>query len=261
MNAALTDTFAPVRRIALDAAATRLDPSLTLEWLESALLNRSRSVRDVARHHLARLELPIDVVGHYRDSLPRPLRSRTLAIALAGLRETGGPRDAELALGLVHHERPIVRRAAVRTVAALDVVNHLDRLVAMLHDPSPTVATIAAEEIRPHASTVGLDAFRVALRSAPGLHNRVATASLAFGLGKWNSLLVLLETADGSDAELKAVVDRWLRDWLARQNRSYSQPTTVQLESIRCALAASGDRLEGDTRQGIEQTVAYWSPK
>ena len=114
VNAALTDTFAPVRRIALDAAATRLDHSLTLEWLDSALLDRSRSVRDVARHHLARLELPIDVVGHYRDSLLRPLRSRTLAIALAGLRETGGPRDAELALGLLHHERPIVRRAAVR---------------------------------------------------------------------------------------------------------------------------------------------------
>jgi len=49
---------------------------------------------------------------------------------------------------------------------------------------------------------------------------------LAGGLGKWNSLLVLVETADGSDAELQAVVG-----------------------------------IERHTREGIEQSVGYWSPK
>src|SRR5262245_18888303 len=184
-----------------------------------------------------------------------------LAIALAGLGETGDPRDVESALGLLDHEKPIVRRAAVRTVAALDATHHLDRLATMLHDPSPTVATVAAGAIRPHAGALGVDAFRVAIRSAPRSHNRRATASLAGGLGKWNSLLLLLEMADGSDAEFQACVVRWLRDWLARQNRAYTQPASLQLEMIRRALAANGDHLERHTREGIEQSLAYWSPK
>jgi hypothetical protein len=126
---------------------------------------------------------------------------------------------------------------------------------AALTDTFASVRRIALD-----AAATRLDPS-LTLRSAPGMHNRLATSSLAGGLGKWNSLLVLVETADGSDAELQAVVDRLLREWLGRQNRAYSQPTPTQLESIRRALAANGDRLERHTREGIEQSVAYWSPK
>ena len=261
MVAASTDPFPPVRRVALDAVATRLDPPLALPWLERGLLDDSRSVRDVSRYHLARLHLPVDVIQYYVDALARPLRVRTLATALAGLRETGQPKHVGIALGFLDHDRPVVRRAALRTVAALDATRHLDRLIAMLDDPSPTVANTAAEVLQPHVAAIGIDAVLAAVRSAPRSHNRVAAASLALRLGKWNTLLALLDITSDPDTRLRERVDRWLREWLDRQNRAYAQPTPAQLGAIARALAENGARLGARTREEIEHAVAYWSPK
>jgi HEAT repeat protein len=261
MDAASTDTFVPVRRVALDAVATRLDTPLALPWLERGLLDDSRSVRDVSRYHLARLHLPVDVTQYYVDVLARTLRARTLATALAGLRETGQSEHVGIALGFLAHDRPVVRRAALRTVAALDATRHLDWLVAMLDDPSPTVANSAAEVLLPHVDAIGIDAILATVRSAPRSHNRVAAASLALRLGKWNTLLALLDTTSDPDTQLRESVDRWLREWLDRQNRAYAQPTPVQLGAIARALAENGARLGARMREEIEHTVAYWSPK
>ena len=261
MAAASTDPFHPVRRVALDAVALRLESPLVLPWLERGLLDDSRSIRDVSRYHLARLHLPVDVVQYYIDALARPLRSRALATALAGLRETGRPEHVTLALGFLDHDRPVVRRAGLRTVAALDAMPHLDRLVAMLDDPSPAVANTAAEVLRPHAGAIGIDAVLAAVRSATRAHNRVAAASLVLRLGKWNTLLALLDATSDPDTRLRESVDRWLREWLNRQNRAYAQPTPSQLGRITRALAENEARLEARTREEIEHAVAYWSPK
>ena len=261
MVAGSTDAFSPVRRVALDAVATHLDATLARPLLERGLLDRSRSVRDVCRYHLARLHVPIDVIRYYLDALRRPLRPRTLATALAGLRETGKPEHVSTALGFLDHDRPVVRRAALRTIAALDTTRYLDRLVAMLDDPSPTVANTAAEVLQPHVGAIGMDAVLAAVRSAPRSHNRLAAASLAPRLGKWNSLLALLDATSDPDTRLRKCVDRWLREWLDRQNRAYTQPTPAQLAAITRALAENGARLGVRTREEIEHAVAYWSPK
>ena len=261
MVAASTDAFPPVRRVALDAVATHLDATLARPLLERGLLDRSRSVRDVCRYHLARLHVPVDVIGYYLDALRRPLRPRTLATALAGLRETGKPEHVSTALGFLGHDRPVVRRAALRTIAALDTTRHLDRLVAMLDDASPTVANTAAEVLEPHVDAIGVDAVLAAVRSALRSHNRVAAASLALRLGKWNTLLALLDITSDPDTRVRQSVDRWLREWLDRQNRAYTQPTPTQLGGITRALAENGARLGARTREEIEHAVAYWSPK
>lgn len=261
MVAASTDAFPPVRRVALDAVATHLDATLARPLLERGLLDRSRSVRDVCRYHLARLHVPVDVIGYYLDALRRPLRPRTLATALAGLRETGKPEHVSTALGFLGHDRPVVRRAALRTIAALDTTRHLDRLVAMLDDASPTVANTAAEVLQPHVDAIGVDAVLAAVRSALRSHNRVAAASLALRLGKWNTLLALLDITSDPDTRVRQSVDRWLREWLDRQNRAYTQPTPTQLGGITRALAENGARLGARTREEIEHAVAYWSPK
>jgi len=131
----------------------------------------------------------------------------------------------------------------------------------MLDDPSPTVANTAAEVLRPHVDAIGIDAVLAAVRSAPRSHNRVAAASLALRLGKWNTLLALLHATSDSDTRLRESVDRWLRAWLDRQNRAYAQPTPAQLGAIARALAEHGTRLGARTREEIEHAVAYWSPK
>jgi len=261
MAAASTDPFHPVRRVALDAVATRLESPLVLPWLERGLLDDSRSIREVSRYHLARLHLPVDVVQYYIDALARPLRSRTLVAALAGLRETGRPEHGSLALGFLGHDRPVVRRAALRTVAALDATPHLDRLVAMLDDPSPAVASTAAEVLQSHVGAIGMNAVLAAVRSATRSHNRVAAASLVLRLGKWSTLIALLDATSDPDAPLRESVDRWMREWLDRQNRAYAQPTPSQLGQITRALAENGARLEPRTREEIERAVAYWWPK
>jgi hypothetical protein len=261
MVAASTDPFPPVRRVALDAVATHLDATLAQPLLERGLLDPGRSVRDVARYHLARLQLPVDVTQSYVDSLAGPLQPRTLATALAGLRETGRPEHAGIALGFLDHDRPIVRRAALRTVAALNATGHLDRLVALLDDPSPTVAKTAAEALQPHVGTIGIDAILGAVRSAQRSHNRVAAASLALGLGKWNRLLALLDVMNHPDIRLRERVGCWLLDWLDRQNRAYAQPTPAQIDAITRALAENSSRIEVRTREEIEHALAYWSPK
>ena len=73
--------------------------------------------------------------------------------------------------------------------------------------------------------------------------------------------MALLETAHDPDQRLQASVDRWLREWLDRQNRSYTQPTAAQLDAITRALTENSARLEHRTREEIGHAVIYWSPK
>jgi len=84
---------------------------------------------------------------------------------------------------------------------------------------------------------------------------------LVLRLGKWNTLLALLDATSDPDTRLRKSVDRWLREWLNRQNRAYAQPTPSQLDRITRALAENEARLEARTREEIEHAVAYWSPK
>jgi hypothetical protein len=257
VETALGDPLPAVRRVAIDAAATRLPVSQALVWLERALLDPGRSVREITRFHLARLGAALDLPGYYRDALSRDLTPRVRATALAGLRETGTAADAFVALAFLDHQRPAVRRAAINAVAGLDGGRHLERLREMLRDPSPAVTRSAADALRPHIATVGIDGIRVALR-APTPPHRIHVAALAVALGKWKSLLALLELADDPEPKVRRAVHGWLTDWVARQNRAYTQPTDAQLDRIRHALARNGSLLDERTREEIGHAVAYW---
>jgi hypothetical protein len=129
-----------------------------------------------------------------------------------------------------------VRTASLRALASLDHGAHLPRLVAMLDDAAPGVSRAARRALRPHVGQVGPEALLRVLRTASHMHGRLGAVLLGAALGKWDSLPILLEAAADGDGRIRTSARSLLRSWVARQNRSFAQPTPVQLRAIGAAL-------------------------
>ena len=131
----LEDRFMPVRREALYGFVERL-PGWAKGRLRAGLLDPHVSIRELARFHL-RGPGETDHAELYRRLLNAP--DGTLAVAIAGLGETGVAADAPAVSKYLADADPRVRRAAVRSLSRLDPDGHNGELLAAVADESPLV--------------------------------------------------------------------------------------------------------------------------
>jgi hypothetical protein len=257
----IADSYPRIRREGVAAAAELLgdDANATLV---GALLDRNQVVRETARFLLLRRGLMRDAAQFYRDRLDTRSvvgpDARRLVAAIDGLGETGVAGDAELLTPFLVHERPALRRAAARAVAALGIEPYLDRITAMLGDPSPIVSATARKILRPRAAIVGLAAVRAAFRQAREAHNRFDAASVGSALDKWDSAPMLLEAAASDDPRVVRSAGAWLRRWVANQNRSSIQPTRAQLIELRDALTTYASAADRSVVAELRANLKYW---
>jgi HEAT repeat protein len=256
--AALADPFPPVRREGLVAAAERLPGSVD-GWLRTGLLDRSRVVREAARFYLRRLGSLTNFVDFYRERLQRGAPARELPIVVAGLGETGTRGDAELLVPYLTHDRAAARRDAVRALAALDLESQLPRLVEMLWDESPGVTHAVRDALAPQAGRIGSQPLARTFRTAPRVHSRLDALSLAAGLGKWESLPLLIEATADTDERVRAVARERLDAWMAKQNRNFAEPTPSQLGAILAALDAHAGTVDSRLIEELRLVLRFWA--
>jgi HEAT repeat protein len=130
--------FGRIRGRALAAALEQQVPSAS-DWLERAIFDNARCVREVGRHELSKLENGHrDFAAMYRKRMSESLgRDRT--VALEGLAEVGTRDDVDLLLRFLHDPNARVRAAAIAGIGRCAGEAHHDALEAALRDRSSMV--------------------------------------------------------------------------------------------------------------------------
>ena len=161
---------------------------------------RHRTLRELARYYLAKLEDPApDFPTLYRARL-RGDSADDPTGALLGLAETGAARDSTLVLPFVSHDRVRVRRAAVRALGRLAAEEHLSLFRQLLREGPPGLAKEAHDAMLPLVVKVGADLLWSDFTAARAPVNRGHLITLMDQLLRWDRLILLLKVmAVGED--------------------------------------------------------------
>ena len=217
-------------------ALTRLeDDVLGRDAILTALGDSSGRVREVAQWRARRRG--IDPALTYRDWLGRTERNSVqLAAALDGLASLGkSSGDVDLVGMYLSHAQVRVRTAAVRAFARLgSTASVRERLLPMLHDPSPRVATAAAVALT-RSSARAPDA-ELAWASTQSWTRRAAWR-FSRATGSWDRVVADLRAATDTDAQLRDLGAAGLRNWLEHSAATtWGMPTPTQAERIAALL-------------------------
>jgi len=143
INQLLHHRLGRVRSLALAAAREQKLPS-ALGWLERAVFDEARCVREAGRHQLSKLaHEERDFAAMYRKRAAES-QGRDRTVALEGLAEVGTRDDLELFLRFLHAGHARLRAAAIVGIGRCAGETHLDELENALRDGSSTVRRAAA---------------------------------------------------------------------------------------------------------------------
>jgi len=231
-----------LRNKALQLWQTRKMGGLTA-ILEERLLDESAATRQFARYWLNQEWPDREFSAFYRAATQNP-RPRAVAAALAGYHECGGKLEDEEYAAWLKHPAAIVRRVALKCFAA--AIPEKAQIVVRqfaLSEADPTLRGVAFQVIQSRRGWLSIDDITSLALNGTGLGLRLKALSLLRREDKWLQLPLLLELLAGSDDPLLSSVFTALRDWKARFNLSWTQPTKQNVADARRWLAAAAQRL------------------
>lgn len=229
----LASTRARVRAF---AAAHLSDDELTHQTLQRSLLDRSASVRFVARWRWRRQYG--DPAPVYRSALAGADSPGHIAAALLGLDEERDDALPAVAVPFLTHHSPRVRRAAAQAIGhRADAQAIIEYLVPLLGDSSGKVAVAALRHLHGYA----LPARVLASLNAAGTpRSRRMVLSIQQHSGTWSRVHADLAAINGHDRDLAGAARADLLAWLQHgAAASYGQPDAGQSAGIARFLATS----------------------
>ena len=250
------DSFAPVRRMALEVAVEAF-PDTALTRARNALLDHSASVRQVARFVIGEQDSSFSIADFYRDLLGTPDAAR-LVVALAGITESGIEQDAALVAPFLTHARSGVRAQAIRSLGKLDPMAYANVFVTALSDASPRVVRAARDVLEEQPTFIDYATIKNIMQHGPYAHSRTDALRLGNTLGKWPSILLWLEASqDGEPALAEAARER-IDQWIARANFRYTAPRAGEVSSIQALLDRSEGSLSATVVTNIRGFLQPW---
>jgi hypothetical protein len=252
------DTFAPVRRVALEVGVERFAES-AIDRVRRALLDGSASVRELARYLATKHTPSLEIAQLYREQLRTPVDVAAVVTSLAGIAETGGQADAARVSQLLTHPRAAIRAQAVRALGKLDPEAHANVFVASLSDASPRVAHAARSVLEQYPSFIDYATISRLVQHGTYPHTRADALRLGATLGKWASLILWLEASDRGEPAVAERARERIAQWLARANFRYTAPRASDISSIQTLLARSDGSLSAATLADIRGFLQPWS--
>jgi HEAT repeat protein len=240
------DKFALVRREAW-LARLRRTPQATVNELRAALLDRNSSVRREAAWYLRRTAAA-DVAAFYREVLAQS-PDNDLSAALCGLGENGRRDDAALLLPYLDHEKPKIRRAALKSLAALAGDDYIGAILAALEDSSLSVACEAARALRGRTHLISRSQLWQAFERAREEKLRLRLLRFFGESASWENLSCLLR-AIAFDGAVAREAGKHLNNWI--RNHNFSKLTSAESQSLKQLLAEQSQRLNPRTLQELE---------
>jgi hypothetical protein len=224
--------------------------------LEERLLDESATVRQFARYWLLQERPGLEFTPVYRAAM-QDNPPRKVAAALAGYHECGAKLEHEDYVLWVQHPASIVRRVALRCFAAAmpEAAQPVVRQFA-LEGIDPTLRGTAFRIIQSHRRWLTLEEIASLVLTGQEIGLRLKALSLLRREEKWHQLPVLLRLLSGDDEELRPAILTALRDWSARFNLSWTQPTKENVADARRWLAAAASRLGKHQLHDLENLLS-----
>jgi hypothetical protein len=232
LNCVQTDPSMPVRTVGFVIEAEAF-PDRSYEIWKKALLDRSASIRDLARFSLSRVS-PFDAAEFYRKALVQDPESLE---ALSGLGETGNQADLQVVQNHLTHVLPSRRRAAIRGLGRMAGESACDLLANQLRDESPSVVREVVRQLRRLRCLTDGEQLLPAVLDDTREFVQDAALLLITDLGKWQSLPFLIRAAACGNQRIAARAEEFVEAWFTppRCNRIFTRPTEAESRSIRAA--------------------------
>ncbi|WP_417386799.1 HEAT repeat domain-containing protein [Gimesia sp.] len=251
-----TDSFLPVRSEAYRQLA-ELDPANAVTTWEAALLDRGRSIQEMACYYLNQIE-PGHAVRFYRDAVVKHPESLP---AIEGLATVGEERDLEFLRTLLVHPFPSRRCAGLNAVVRLLQRDAIPEVMPFLRDSSPRVVRTAGKSLRPWITQIPSADLLAVVLEAETVYARRHACELLAAQGKWSSFPWLLEACVKAEPETAEAAASMIHHWCSpRQSyRVFTRPSAEEQQTIREMLARHQSQLPEQLVQQIERELSLYS--
>jgi HEAT repeat protein len=244
-----SDPSMPVRREALRIWAERFPLEANEVW-QKALLDRSFSIREVARFSLSKLG-EFNRTAFYREQV---LEHPALIPAIEGLAETAETDDIPFLRSLLNHRYPSRRLIAVYGLARIKDESVTPDLVRCLRDDNPKIVRAARALLQPHTYSMnGDELLHIAIEASQEYSRHNAIAMIA-DMGKWRSLPWLIRATSAENSDVSNFAAQEIVAWLSppKCNRVFTRPSESEFREIQEAFATTGESLPKNVRTIIE---------
>ena len=250
------DPFQPVRSEAFRQLAA-LDPANAVTTWEAALLDRSRSIQEMACYYLNQID-PGHAVRFYRDAVE--LNPESLP-AIEGLAAVGEASDLEFLRTLFEHPFSSRRCAGIRAVVRLLQRDAISEVLPFLCDSSPRVVRTAGKSLRPWITQIASEDLLAVVLKADTLYARSYACELLAEQGKWSSFPWLLEAVVHSEPETAAVAAAMIQSWCSagQSYRVFTRPSAEERVKIGEKLARFQSQVPEQLVQQIERELSLYS--
>lgn len=256
LNRLKKDRFMPVRREAILIESGQFPTGARETW-QQALLDSSRSIRELARFHLAKLGYT-EFAGFYRRAIADSPDSRS---AIEGLAETCDSSDLGFFKRLLQHPLPSRRCAAIRALSRVQREAAVADIVPLLNNDSPSVVREVRYALVPHLDLLSGDEIFVVALEADSLFARKSAVALFAEFGKWRSIPWLLRTVTAAENETSAFAEQMIERSFSFQksNKMFTKPTKQQAQQIEAALSEAKGHVSPKTVELVEGELVRFS--
>ncbi|BCU76471.1 hypothetical protein [Luteolibacter sp. LG18] len=216
----------PVRREWL-TFLVETEPQAVVPKLVTTLLVPSKSLRQFARFHLARLA-PMDFAAHYRAALNTAAYA---PVALQGLCETCPAEGRAMAARHLDSDDAALKKAALLCLPADSIAEHVDRFLQDADDPRPGIGKVARRRLGDAGQALGVHLLSgTADWNRFSIELRTVLMKLCIAFNKWDGLELLLSHAREHDP---AFVLTLVRQWRQRENRAFLRLPPERKERLK----------------------------
>ena len=249
---AKSDNCAAVRREALQIFAEHY-PDEAAQEFQSALLDTNSAVREEAQYYFQK-KSTVDLRAYYSGTL-QDSNGQGLCAAVAGLGETGLPKDSQLLERLLHDQSSRVRAAALHAIGKLGADAYFEKFVLALDDASSKVTREALIVLSKKPNSVGGQRLWEIYERCRYPHGRRGALFLLARINKWDSITFLVQSLTDQNDSFVDLSRRYISRWFARYNRSFATPTPEQISRLRNVLSRCNLLLSSGTQRQLDSLL------
>ena len=249
---AKSNNCAAVRREALQIFAEKY-PDEAAQEFQSALLDANITVREEAQH-FSQKKSTVDLRAYYSEALQKST-GRQLCVAVAGLGETGRPKDSQLLERFLQDQSSRVRATALHAIARLNSDAYFEEFVLALEDASSKVTREALLALCKKPNLVGGQRLWDIYDRCRHPHGKRRALFLLARINKWDSIAFLVQSLTDQNNAIVDLSQKYISRWFVRYNRSFATPTAEQISRLRNVLSRCNLLLSSGTQRQLDSLL------
>jgi len=197
--------------------------------LEFALVDKYYSVRELARYYMRKLGFK-DFVKFYTERL---LDSSNNEYALLGLAEVATIDEIELLKSNLNHKKIPVIKKILKSLSNIKFSRCESEVINALNDESVGISNEAKRILINNKGMFDVNSIYKIYKETNIFIVKRNAAVVLCNSPKWDSIRFIMEMATCNDETISSIGMIALNRWEMTFNRSFTQPTSTQLEEIK----------------------------